>query len=111
MSHGAIQGHCPMGCGVTLFVGEGGHVTCSRKECPNPAAVDEILAQPETEHIVLIEEGLTSTLQHPLRERVGGDLFGCALAKHLSHSLVRPSKPGRYRVVQGEEGWTWTELR
>lgn len=38
-----ITGRCPMGCGATLFLGAGGHVTCSWIECPNPAAADELL--------------------------------------------------------------------
>lgn len=31
-----VQGYCPMGCGRTLFLGEGGYVTCSYVECPQP---------------------------------------------------------------------------
>lgn len=37
---GDVQGYCPMGCGRTLFLGEGGHVTCSWAMCPNPSAVE-----------------------------------------------------------------------
>lgn len=38
-----VQGHCPA-CGATsLFLGEGGHVTCSRIDCPNPCAADDLL--------------------------------------------------------------------
>lgn len=39
-----VQGYCPMGCGATLFLGEGGHITCSWLECPRPHAADELLA-------------------------------------------------------------------
>lgn len=39
-----VAGYCPMGCGHTLFVGSGGHITCSWAHCPNPSAVDELLA-------------------------------------------------------------------
>jgi hypothetical protein len=38
-----VAGECPMGCGRTLFLGSGGHVTCSLLGCPNPAAADEWL--------------------------------------------------------------------
>jgi Family of unknown function (DUF6085) len=38
-----IVGHCPMGCGQTLFASEGGHITCSYALCPNPGVVDDIL--------------------------------------------------------------------
>lgn len=38
-----VMGNCPMGCGATLFLADGGHVTCSWVDCPNPAAPDELL--------------------------------------------------------------------
>lgn len=47
-----VAGFCPMGCGATLFVGSGGHVTCRRISCPDPSAVDRLLDDRETEHVV-----------------------------------------------------------
>lgn len=38
-----VQGRCPACNWHTLFLGNGGHVTCSRLECPNPSAADELL--------------------------------------------------------------------
>ncbi|MGQ4733312.1 hypothetical protein ACUN3E_37355 [Streptomyces sp. Ju416(a)] len=38
-----VQGHCPACGAASLFLGEGGHVTCARIECPNPCAADELL--------------------------------------------------------------------
>ena len=38
-----VDGYCPMGCGPTLFLGEGGYVTCSWHACPNPSAVADLL--------------------------------------------------------------------
>jgi hypothetical protein len=32
-----------MGCGETLFLGAGGHVTCSYIPCPDPSATDDVL--------------------------------------------------------------------
>jgi hypothetical protein len=40
-----VQGICPMGCGETLFLGDGGYVTCSWMECPDPAAPSEMLTK------------------------------------------------------------------
>lgn len=38
-----VQGKCPA-CGRTsLFLGDGGYVTCSIIDCPNPSAADELL--------------------------------------------------------------------
>lgn len=38
-----VAGRCPMGCGETLFLGLGGHVTCSLIGCPDPCAADRLL--------------------------------------------------------------------
>lgn len=38
-----VAGRCPMGCGETLFLGTGGHVTCSLVGCPDPCAADDLL--------------------------------------------------------------------
>ncbi|MFH8867184.1 hypothetical protein [Streptomyces griseus] len=38
-----VQGRCPACGAASLFLGEGGHVTCARTECPNPCAADELL--------------------------------------------------------------------
>lgn len=40
-----VQGHCPACRDTSLLLGEGGHVTCSRLECPDPAAADDLLGQ------------------------------------------------------------------
>lgn len=41
-----VQGTCPA-CGRrSLFLGEGGHVTCSQSDCPDPSAVDTMLIAP-----------------------------------------------------------------
>jgi len=90
-----VAGYCPMGCGQTLFLGRG-HITCSLLDCPNPGAVDELLAHDETEHI-LVTDGLGFTIQHPLRERIKGELFGCDI--HARVQEANPRDPGRYRVI------------
>lgn len=96
-----VVGNCPMGCGETLFLGTGGHVTCSRLACPRPTAVDELLAAAETEHIATIhEDGFT--VEHPLRERLDGALHDCELHQELQAAGGPPAKPGRYRVVRHE---------
>lgn len=71
-----LKGFCPMGCGETLFVGSGGHITCSYLECKNPTAVDDILGDGETEHIVTLE-GERFHIEHPLRERLDDGLQRC----------------------------------
>src|SRR5690606_20281477 len=40
-----VQGRCPACGGDSLFLGEGGHVTCSRLDCPNPCAADDMLGE------------------------------------------------------------------
>lgn len=116
-----IVGNCPMGCGRTLFLGEGGHVTCSWVECPNPGAVDTILSTTETEHIVVVTD-TGFNVKHPLRERVDDDLFHCTLWSDLAGLSGPPAKPGTYRVTKHEPdgysesyrgdgiGWDFEEL-
>lgn len=99
-----VQGYCPMGCGTTLFLGSGGYVTCSLDKCPNPSAASDILDTREHEHIVVLEED-TFSMQHPLRERLNGELFDCGLHQYLNTLGGPPRMPGRYRV--GMVGGDW----
>lgn len=100
-----IPGYCPMGCGETLFAGSGGHITCSYLGCPEPTAVDELLGERETEHIVVFTEA-GFDIQHPLRERLGGELFDCGLHAHCRSLTGPPTMPGRYRAVsRGSDVW------
>lgn len=39
-----VRGYCPRGCGETLFLGEGGYVTCSWHTCPEPNGASTVLA-------------------------------------------------------------------
>ena len=94
-----IKGYCPMGCGETLFIGEGGYVTCSWVECPRPDAVSSLLEDKESEHIVVMEED-HFVMQHPLRERLEGALFDCGLHVKLGELPERPVSPGVYRVTE-----------
>lgn len=114
----AVAGHCPMGCGRTLFLGSEGHVTCARIACPDPVAVDRLLSvPPETGHIFTQADDDTFTLEHPLRERVGGSLAECELHNYLTSLVGPPVGPGRYRVIRTRElagpehGWAFMEMR
>ncbi len=101
-----VAGHCP-GCGGTsLFLANGGHLTCARLDCPDPCAADRVLADRETEHIVVIGE-TSFNLQHPLRER-GEDLFACDMHARLSALDGPPARPGRYRVTHDGDRFRWT---
>lgn len=40
-----VQGRCPACGGASLFLGEGGHVTCRRLDCPDPSAADDMLGE------------------------------------------------------------------
>lgn len=94
-----VQGNCPMGCGRTLFVGEGGHITCSLLGCPRPTAVDELLADGESEHIVVLrEDGFT--VMHPIHERLDDAVLNCQLYAELAAMDAPPVALGRYRVVE-----------
>jgi hypothetical protein len=101
-----------MGCGTTLFLGTGGHVTCRRIDCPNPSAVDQILGDRETEHLVDFTAAGFSIL-HPLRERLDpdeGGLLGCVLHRHITALIGPPVAAGRYRAHPDPGGWTWERV-
>lgn len=107
-----VAGFCPMGCGATLFAAAGGHITCSYLRCPDPSAVDTILADPETHHLVTITTG-GFTVQHPLRERVAGDLHRCTVHTQIAGLPGPPGLPGRYRVWDTDgptTRWLWQLL-
>lgn len=108
-AHPDIHGWCPMGCGKTLFVGAGGHVTCSYIPCPRPTAVDELLADRETEHVVEFKRR-TFTVRHPLHERLDDALMGCKLDEHIRQLDGPPVQLGRYRATRHNGRWAFTSV-
>lgn len=109
-----VAGFCPMGCGQTLFLGAGGHVTCSLIGCPRPTAADELLGDTETEHIVMLGAD-EFTVRHPLRERLDDALLDCQLHSDIRYMSGPPRQLGRYRVTQNTSphpnlGWHWQPL-
>lgn len=102
----AVTGYCPMGCGRTLFLADGGYVTCSYLHCPRPDAVADLLDDKETAHIAEFSES-GFTLRHPLRERLDDALMKCELHEHIARLAGPPVKPGRYRALGNGRQWTW----
>lgn len=110
----AVAGYCPFGCGATLFLAAGGHVTCSGADCPRSGAVTDLLADTETEHIVLFGE-TGFTVRHPLRERLDDALMDCDLHSDIAAMDGPPVRPGTYRArwadydaaTPGYGRWTW----
>ena len=104
-----VTGSCPMGCGHTLFLADGGFITCSYVHCPRPDAVADLLADTETEHIVEFRPD-TFTVRHPLRERLDDALMDCQLHNHIQGLDGPPAQPGRYRARHNGLRWTWERL-
>ncbi len=106
-----VAGNCPMGCGETLFLAVGGHVTCSVIDCDDPLAVDKMLAERESEHVVTIHGDGTFTIRHPLRERAEGQLEGCSLHQRLATQARDVMLPeGRFRATQVDGVWQMQDL-
>lgn len=124
-----VRGYCPMGCGETLTLGASSPaldsprlIVCSAPDCPDPEAVDKILADEETDHIVIFLEGRRFSLQHPLRERIDGELHDCELHRWLVENATPVEAPGKYRVSvhhpdgysesyrPGEGPWDWERI-
>lgn len=95
----AVAGHCPMGCGETLQRrAADGAVICAAADCPRPDAVDTILREHETEHIVQFDpDGFT--IRHPLRERLDDALMRCELHHFCASLPGPPDGSGRYRAT------------
>ena len=105
-----VAGYCPHGCGHTLFVGSGGHITCSWALCPNPSAVDELLADRETDHIVELGE-YGYNVKHPLRERIGDQLLDCTVGEWIgAQAPADLPVPGRYRAREPVGDTVWERL-
>ncbi len=116
-----VGAYCPMGCGQTLHLGAGGLISCLAPACPRKHAVQQLLSESETEHIVTLRDDALTwqfnketgfdeqvspgvfygsfTVRHPLRERVElADLADCKLLRpHLSRN--DPGEAGTYRVT------------
>jgi hypothetical protein len=107
---GVLQGYCPA-CGSRSLWVMDGRITCSRLECPRFTAVDELLADRETAHIVQFDAD-TFTVRHPLIERLDDALMRCKLHQYIAGLAGPPVKPGRYRATTtpGGVGWRFEEL-
>ncbi|MDP9953181.1 MULTISPECIES: DUF6085 family protein [Streptomyces] len=85
-----VQGHCPACGAASLFLGEGGHVTCSRTDCPNPTAADDLLHGGEEALVQALGGGRTA------------HIIAHTLTVH-GHSLadVRRMSDEEFRAVPG----------
>ena len=105
-----IAGYCPACGGSSLFVAEGGYITCSRADCPEPTAVADILDDRETEHLVDLTED-NFTVRHPLRERLRDELLRCDLHHYLTSLSGPPRAPGCYRAKRLDGTWHFIAAR
>lgn len=111
MSDRKVQGYCPMGCGETLMLAQGGYVTCGLLPpggCPNPTAVADLLGDRRTDHLVYIDSNSWNVL-HPLHERLNDAVLSCPLGEYLASLGGPPVKPGAYRAVFESSGWQFSE--
>lgn len=92
-----VDGFCP-NCGkqsLELGTEVPGQIHCTTFLCGQPDAAHLILSNPEIEHIVTL--GLDNfSMQHPLRERISGEILECSLREIIKNGMHRP--PGKYRV-------------
>jgi len=99
MTTPAVIGHCPMGCGQTLFLDTDGRIDCWNTGCPRPDAAHRLLADTETEHLVQFDaDGFT--IRHPLRERLDDELMACGLHAYCAAMDTGPELHGRYRALR-----------
>jgi hypothetical protein len=96
-----IVGHCPV-CGrQTLRLKRGGLIHCANTACVNRVAVTALLGTKEIEHTIVVRDDESWTLQHPLRERISGDLFECRFHDEVNLDIGNGACPGAgtYRLI------------
>lgn len=101
--HPHVAGFCPA-CGQELLVlTDTGHIICALSDCPNQGAVDDLLDDRETGHVVVFGE-TEFTIRHPLIERLDDALLDCDLHRIIAGLDGPPVQPGRYRArhIPGE---------
>lgn len=99
-----INGHCPMGCGETLWARWGpagsASIECGSPNCPRPDALNIILADARVDAHIVVFEPESFSIQHPIKERLEGDLFTCPLFISIAKMDGPPAAPGRYTAVE-----------
>ena len=63
-----VVGYCPACGGSSLFLGDGGYVTCSRSDCPNRSAASDILDDREGHSQALSE--VESRVRREVAEKI-----------------------------------------
>src|SRR5260370_2280259 len=103
-----LHGYCPLGCGQTLHLMPGGLIVCLDPECPDAGALQKIIGDRETGHIVTTE-GLSSHTVHPVRERIGNQLLTCGINQAIEEAAQEGviELNGTYRVTRDGTGWNW----
>lgn len=105
--------YCPA-CGQQRLVVRGNQLLCDMPGCPRPSAAAEILSDPETEHVVMIDRGTGNVVvKHPLRERVTDELFACDVLTSVMETPSGrfPRETGQYRVTLDERGdWNFARI-
>lgn len=118
----AVRGNCPV-CGKAQLItqelstpdGVVAYIWCANNFCARQNAVNEILSDPETEHIVTLEDD-SWNMKHPLRERLDDELLHCAVAEALRNIYeydVPIPENGTYRVIPSNDDtkpWKWEKL-
>jgi len=78
-----VQGHCPA-CGATsLFLADGGYITCSRIECPEPDAVTNLLVRKPAGPRLAVGAVTRELLQTAIRDlaRLDPEWWRCELER------------------------------
>jgi|SRR5690349_4052702 len=116
-----VLGYCPA-CGghdtLRLVPGQG-YVRCSADDCPDPDAVSDLLDPPEgmhiRDHLVKLTRDQVN-VQHPMIERIEGELFGCAVASAIIEAGRSALEDGTYAVqvtdlADHPNDWNWERIR
>ena len=104
-----VEGYCPM-CGRAALIKMGSRLMCTDDRCPNPLGLHILLQNRMiSDHLVRVgEDGFS--VQHPMRERLNGELFVCGLHVGLSQAEEAPVEPGLYVATLVNDAWDLTRV-
>ena len=103
-----VAGRCPACGGVSLFLGSGGYIKCSRGDCPNPSAASDVLDLDHRHVVELSNSGWS--VEHPATCRTNGKrLLDCAIHRRVDKACEDgpPYRLGRYSVEMAGARLSW----
>ncbi|MFD7093363.1 DUF6085 family protein [Streptomyces xanthophaeus] len=103
-----VQGRCPACRATSLFLADGGYVTCSRIDCPDPEAVTKVLEQDTAADRLREELRQEQDLSADLRARLKATSDACSDATlALAQLHAGEEEPADRHADHTPAQWMW----